>query len=74
MYLDASVGLDPVQVAGGAGEGSWVTLLATGGSTEGGKTDLDLGAGKDQWAARVTVAGGLAVGGGNADVGGGHNG
>lgn len=36
---DARFVLDPVQVAGDTGEGSWLLLLATGGRTEGGHTD-----------------------------------
>lgn len=73
LSLDASVGLDPFQVAGHTGEGSGVALLATGSGSKGGKTDLDLAGSQDKGATGVTVAGGLAVGGGNTDVAGGHN-
>lgn len=62
--------LDPVQVAGDTGEGSWQLLLATGRRAEGGQTDLLLAVLEHQWAARVTVAGGNGGWGGHTDVGG----
>lgn len=42
LVVDASVFLDPFQVAGHTGEGSWVVLLTAGRGAEGSQTDLDL--------------------------------
>lgn len=62
--------LDPIEVAGHTGEGSWQLLLAAGRGAEGGQTDLNLVGSEHQGAARVAVAGGNGSWGRHTDVGG----
>lgn len=60
--------LDPVQIAGDAGEDGGVVLLAASRGSERGKTDLDLVGGQDQRTTGVTVAGRHASRSGDTDV------
>lgn len=54
---DAGVGLDPVQVAGHAGEARGTARLAARAGDEGSDTNQATSAIKDQWATGITLAG-----------------